>query len=90
MKPSELYSSLVEAGKLSFDEEQGNLLATLDGLGKSLESSSRSWFGRKKVKGLYIKGEVGRGKTQMMDIFFETLDIEKKKSNGDKGNGEKL
>ena len=79
MKPSELYSSLVEAGKLSFDEEQSNLLAKLDGLGESLESSSRSWFGRKKVKGLYIKGEVGRGKTQMMDIFFETLDIEKKK-----------
>ena len=57
MKPSELYSSLVEAGKLSFDEEQSNLLAKLDGLGESLESSSRSWFGRKKVKGLYIKGE---------------------------------
>ncbi|NIL95348.1 MAG: cell division protein ZapE [Woeseiaceae bacterium] len=31
------------------------------------------------VKGLYIWGGVGRGKTFLMDIFFEALDIEHKK-----------
>ena len=79
MKPSELYSSLIEDGKLSFDQEQKNLLDKLDDLNDVLIHRSKSWFGRKHIKGLYIRGEVGRGKTQMMDIFFETLSIEKKK-----------
>ena len=34
---------------------------------------------RQQINGYYIKGEVGRGKTQIMDIFFETLDVKKKK-----------
>ena len=41
---------------------------------------SKSWFKRKSIKGLYIRGEVGRGKTQMMDIFFETLELKEEKN----------
>jgi len=33
----------------------------------------------KKPKGLYIHGNVGTGKTILMDMFFETLPIEKKR-----------
>ena len=79
MKPSDLYSNLIEDGQLSFDKEQSILLNKFDELGHALTKRSKSWFGNKKINGLYIKGEVGRGKTQMMDIFFETLDVEKKK-----------
>ena len=78
-KPSDLYSNLVEEGQLNFDKEQRNLLVELDYISKALSQRSRSWFKRKPIKGLYIRGEVGRGKTQMMDIFFETLDVERKK-----------
>jgi cell division protein ZapE len=34
---------------------------------------------RSDIKGLYIWGGVGRGKTFLMDLFFDTLMIEKKK-----------
>tara|TARA_Y100001978_G_scaffold25389_1_gene21756 strand:- start:482 stop:1540 length:1059 start_codon:yes stop_codon:yes gene_type:complete len=79
LKPSELYLNLIDEGQLSFDEEQAKLLEKFNHLNESLTKRSKSWFGQKKIKGLYIRGEVGRGKTQMMDIFFETLNIQEKK-----------
>ena len=49
------------------------------------KSSSLGWLfaSREKkqppVKGLYIYGEVGRGKTMLMDLFFEASPVERKR-----------
>ena len=52
MKPSDLYSSLIKDGRLTFDKEQSILLKKFDELGHALTKRSKSWFGNKKIKGL--------------------------------------
>jgi cell division protein ZapE len=48
------------------------------------KSSSLGWlFGRRArtapIRGLYIYGDVGRGKTMLMDLFFETTPVRRKR-----------
>ncbi|MHC5306068.1 cell division protein ZapE [Bartonella sp. LJL80] len=82
----ERYDALVENGEITLDPAQVALTARFDRLlsdisEKSLsqKSSPLGWlFGKRKenkepVQGLYIYGEVGRGKTMLMDLFFSCL-----------------
>jgi len=79
------YAALVAAGKIEPDPGQSVLARQLTALERRLDqhrlarkSSSLGWlFGKREetsapVKGLYIYGDVGRGKTMLMDLFFET------------------
>ena len=49
------------------------------------KSSSLGWLfgqrhkGRDPIRGLYIYGDVGRGKTLLMDLFFETSAVKRKR-----------
>lgn len=66
-----------EAIVARLEDLQGRLLARLPRRGL------RRWFQRDAarhapVRGLYIWGGVGRGKTLLMDLFFESLDIDEK------------
>ncbi len=79
MKPSEIYLEKVAQGLLIEDEQQFDLLKRLDVLYTKLTSNSNRWFFKERIKGLYIRGEVGRGKTQLMDIFFSCLPKNKSK-----------
>ena len=82
---SSRYAALVAAGKIEADPGQAVLAGHFSALEKRLnqqrlarKSSSLGWlFGQRQkagppLKGLYVYGEVGRGKTLMMDLFFES------------------
>src|SRR5215467_13377697 len=78
------YASLVAAGEIERDRGQEAVIARLARLNDRLavrrlarKSSSLGWlFGKRDretdAKGVYIWGEVGRGKTMLMDMFFAT------------------
>ena len=91
MSVTELYEGLVASRKIERDPAQQQLLARLDALEARVvahRSERRShpvgWlFGSRNnveaAKGLYIHGEVGRGKTMMMDLFFEASPVVRKR-----------
>jgi cell division protein ZapE len=84
------YLALVNAGEIEADAAQQQLLAQFERLERDLsehrlarKSSALGWlFGKRErthPKGLYIYGDVGRGKTMMMDLFFETTTVKRKR-----------
>ena len=86
------YQSLVDSGRLEADAAQAAAVASLTALVERIgekrlarKSSALGWMFSKKsdgptvVKGLYIWGAVGRGKTMLMDLFFDTLPHLRKK-----------
>ena len=80
MHPADRYRALVAEGKLTGDPEQEAVAAALDRLAQTLatyDPGKRSFLGLGKAqtppRGLYIHGPVGRGKSMLMDMFFDTV-----------------
>ncbi len=87
--PQEIYQNRIEAGQLQPDPAQEYALAALDRLNGDLsetchprESGNLLAFLRKvpafagmteEIKGVYLHGGVGRGKSMLMDIFARSL-----------------
>ena len=85
------YRQLVASGGLEEDVAQLAVIGRLDSVNQDLaerklanKSSSLGWLFHKRksawtnVKGLYIWGSVGRGKTMLMDLFFDASNIRRK------------
>ncbi len=88
----EEYDHLESTGAIRTDAEQRAIVDALDGLIAELaskrlatKSSALGWlFGKKRkthepVKGIYLYGSVGRGKTMLMDIFFARVPVKRKR-----------
>jgi cell division protein ZapE len=86
------YAHRVEIGEVSDDPGQRKVVAALDRLIEEVrtkrlqrKSSALGWLFAKnraaaeQVVGLYIHGGVGRGKTMLMDLFFDTVPVRRKR-----------
>ena len=86
------YAARVAAGKIERDDAQEAIVDQLAQLERRLaehrlarKSSSLGWlFGAAQaqaepIKGLYIFGDVGRGKTMLMDLFFAASPVVRKR-----------
>jgi cell division protein ZapE len=75
----QLYRARLAAAVLLPDLAQAEAVERLDALAGAL-SKRRNWFGGgAKPKGLYIWGGVGRGKSMLMDLFFEAAPVKEKR-----------
>jgi len=73
------YARAVAAGELAQDPAQDAAATRLAELAQALKVTRFSLFRtRPAPKGLYIWGDVGRGKTMLMDMFFADAPEEKK------------
>jgi cell division protein ZapE len=86
--PSTAYAAGVAAGRWQRDAAQERVLQELDRIHRDLVRAADAGvfsriarhFGRgESIRGLYLWGGVGRGKTFLVDLFFEQLPLDAKR-----------
>lgn len=76
-KITEIYQQKLAAETLQPDADQTKAVQALDKLCHDLAATG--FLRRRKAKGFYFYGGVGRGKSMVMDLFFATAPVEKKR-----------
>jgi len=80
------YQQLLSSNKIKPDAAQLNAVESLETLSLNLIENNNSanrlrssfWYKKKYINGIYFHGRVGRGKTMLMDLFFQHLAFENK------------
>jgi cell division protein ZapE len=78
----ECYRDAVASGRLKRDPAQETAVRKLRALAGGLQGyrpSRRFLFSSRPPRGLYLWGDVGRGKSMLMDLFFDTVDFKVKR-----------
>src|SRR5437016_2247003 len=85
------YEELVSSGEIERDSAQQSAASAFSALEERLvgyrPASKQNLIGRlfgngkrgEPIKGLYIHGDVGRGKTMLMDLFFAASSVQRKR-----------
>lgn len=74
LSPKQKYQLLIENGSVIDDSAQYAALNALDGLHRQLGNTADQ---TEVIKGLYLWGKVGRGKTFLMDLFTDCIEPER-------------
>lgn len=75
------YDAAIARGEINDDSLQREILTHMERLANDLNKANSSWFSRvykPQIKGLYIYGPVGAGKTYLVDLFYEQVAEPKK------------
>ena len=75
------YRQRLAEGELAPDADQARAAERLEALTKALAGwSPGGWpFKSKRPRGIYLWGPVGRGKSMLLDLFFDTAPVKKKR-----------
>lgn len=73
MTPQQHYLALIAAGQLQPDPVQQQAMTALQTLFEQLQAPAPFLRQRPSLKGIYLWGPVGRGKTLLMDLFARSL-----------------
>jgi cell division protein ZapE len=74
------YRARLAGGDLAADPDQQRAAERLDALAAELARwRPDAWFNKAAPRGLYLWGPVGRGKSMLLDIFFESAPVKKKR-----------
>ena len=78
--PLAAYHERLAAGAIASDPAQARAAERLDDLAEALSRwRPEAWLGKgAPPRGLYLWGPVGRGKSMLMDLFFESAPVKKK------------
>lgn len=92
MNPIDLYRADIKAQRIEPDPHQEQVMRAFDHIYQALEERQhhisfklfryfklRLQVKQSPVKGLYLWGGVGRGKTYLMDLFYDALSLREKK-----------
>ena len=89
MSVTEQYQQLIELNKLKPDNEQYKAALALDDLSRKLICAQKPksilfkinnlFTKHEPIQGIYFHGRVGRGKTMLMDLFYQQLKIKRKR-----------
>ena len=73
------YAALVAAGELKPDPDQARAVEAMDRFAERLGKGDgffQRLFGKpENVRGIYLWGGVGRGKSMLMDLAFDNIDV---------------
>ncbi len=72
---SDPYNDRLDSGSFQPDPAQQEIVAALDRVARSLDQPRRRFSRKLAPRGLYIHGAVGRGKSMLMDLFFEAAPV---------------
>lgn len=75
------YEAAIKRGEITDDPLQREIVTSMERLVSDVERANSSWFAwcyQSHVKGLYVYGPVGAGKTYLVDLFYEHIMEHKK------------
>ena len=83
---AERYRALVAAGELRADEDQGRAIVSLDRMAAEFSQAKAPGLWQRlrgktpaPPRGIYMWGGVGRGKSMLMDLAYEAMDVRPKR-----------